>query len=56
MPNDKNQEKENWDAVFATLEDCFDIRRPKHISADYCCECCGGEFMPTCDCDYSCGS
>ena len=57
MPGKDNVTKENWEAVFAKLEDSFNVRRPEHVSADYCCSCCGGEFMPTkTSCDYSCGS
>ena len=54
----KPVKEENWDGVFKALEKCFEIRRPSEISADYCCSCCGGEFLPNFNtsCDYSCGS
>ena len=56
MPKREVVEKENWSSVFEALESCFEITRPTHVSADYCCTCCGGEFMPQCDSSYSCGS
>ena len=56
----KAKEKENWAGVFKALEKCFEVKRPSKVAADYCSDCCGGDFMPTdigCNCDsYSCGS